>query len=90
LIIILATDPLFQAAALVDTQVYRTRNAPVLLVVPDGNQDLPAVKGVEASAVLSVPALPRPFVPVANAALGAVLAREMTHLWTEQFEGGKL
>jgi glucosamine 6-phosphate synthetase-like amidotransferase/phosphosugar isomerase protein len=90
LIIILATDPLFQAAALVDTQVYRTRNAPVLLVVPDGNQDLPAVKGVEASAVLSVPALPRPFVPVANVALGAVLAREMTHLWTDQFEGGKL
>jgi hypothetical protein len=37
-----------------------------------------------------VPALPRPFVPVANVALGAVLAREMTRLWTEQFEGGKL
>jgi glucosamine 6-phosphate synthetase-like amidotransferase/phosphosugar isomerase protein len=90
LIIILATDPLFQAAALVDTQVYRTRNAPVLLVVPEGNQELPAVKGVDASAVLTVPALPRPFVPVANTALGAVLAREMTHLWTEQFEGGKL
>jgi glucosamine 6-phosphate synthetase-like amidotransferase/phosphosugar isomerase protein len=90
LIIILATDPLFQAAAMVDTQVYRTRNAPVLLVVPDGNQEHPAVKGVDASAVLTVPALPRPFVPVANIALGAVLAREMTHLWTEQFEGGKL
>jgi glucosamine 6-phosphate synthetase-like amidotransferase/phosphosugar isomerase protein len=89
LIVILATDPLFQAAALVDTQVYRTRNAPVLLVVPEGNQSLPAVKGVDASAVLTLPALPRPFAPVANAALGAVLAREMTRLWTEQFEGGK-
>jgi hypothetical protein len=83
LIIILATDPLFQAAAMVDTQVYRTRNAPVLLVVPEGNNDLPAVRGVGASAVLTVPALPRPFVPIANVALGAVLAREITRLWTE-------
>jgi len=90
LIIILATDPLFQAAALVDTQVYRTRNAPVLLVVPEGNQDLPAVKGVDASAILTVPTLPRSFVPVANVALGAVLAREMTHLWTAQFEKGQI
>jgi glucosamine 6-phosphate synthetase-like amidotransferase/phosphosugar isomerase protein len=90
LIIILATDPLFQAAALVDTQVYRTRNAPVLLVVPEGNQNLPAVKGVDASIILTVPPLPRPFVPVANVALGAVLAREMTRLWTEQFEGGQI
>lgn len=90
LIIVLATDPLFQAAAMVDTQVYRTRNAPVLLVVPEGNQDLPAVKGVDASAILTVPSLSRPFVPIANVALGAVLAREMTHLWTAQFERGQI
>jgi len=89
LVIILATDPLFQAAAMVDTQVYRARNAPVILVVPEGNQDLPAVKGVEASATLTLPALPRPFLPIANVALGAVLAREMTRLWSAQFEGGK-
>jgi hypothetical protein len=81
LIIILATDPLFQAAALVDTQVYRTRQAPVLLVVPEGNQDLAVVRGVEPSAVLTVPAVPRPFVPVVNVALGAVLAQEMGRLW---------
>jgi glucosamine 6-phosphate synthetase-like amidotransferase/phosphosugar isomerase protein len=89
LMIILATDPLFQAAAMVDTQVYRARNAPVILVIPEGNQNLPAVKGVEASAILALPALPRPFLPIANVALGAVLAREMTRLWSAQFEGGK-
>ena len=81
LIVILATDPLFQAAALVDTQVYRTRRAPVLLVVPEGNQTLPAIQGVDPSAVLVVPAVPRPFVPLVNVALGAVLAREMDQLW---------
>jgi glucosamine 6-phosphate synthetase-like amidotransferase/phosphosugar isomerase protein len=89
LTIILATDPLFQPAAMVDTQVYRARNAPVLLVVPEGNETLPAVKGVDASAILTLPALPRPFLPIANVALGAVLAREMTRLWSAQFEGGK-
>lgn len=89
LIMILATDPLFQAAALVDTQVYRTRHAPVLLVVPEGNQALPAVRGVDPSAVLVVPAVPRPFVPVVNMALGAVLAQAMAQLW-EQTEDSSL
>jgi len=86
LTVVLATDPLFQPAAMVDTQVYRTRNAPVILVVPEGNQDLLAVRGVDASAILTIPALPRPFLPVANAALGAVLAREMNHLWSKRIE----
>lgn len=86
LTIVLATDPLFQPTAMVDTQVYRTRNAQVILVVPEGNQDLLAVRGVEASAILTVPALPRPFLPVANAALGAVMAREMSRLWSERFD----
>ncbi len=84
LIIILATDPLFQAAALVDTQVYRTRHAPVLLVVPEGNQDLPAVRGVNPVAVLAVPSLPRPFCPLVNVALGALLAQKMSHLWEKE------
>ncbi len=84
LIFILATDPLFQAAALVDTQVYRARCAPVVLVVPEGNQDLPAVRGVEPSAVLPVPGVPRPFVPVVNAALGEVLAEGMARLWEKR------
>ncbi|HSG15003.1 MAG TPA: hypothetical protein VLE70_01615, partial [Anaerolineae bacterium] len=61
LIVVLATDPLFQAAALVDTQVYRTRNAKILLLVPEGNQHLPAVQGVGVEAVWAVPAVPRPF-----------------------------
>jgi hypothetical protein len=81
LIIILACDPLFQAAALVDTQVYRTRNAPVLLVVPRGNENMPAVKGVNATAVFKVPAAPAPFTPVVNAAFGDVFAKEMNRLW---------
>jgi hypothetical protein len=81
LIVILATDPLFQATALVDTQVYRARNAPVLLVVPEGNQNLQAVRGVEASAVLAVPAVPRAFVPVINATFGELLSRHMFRLW---------
>jgi len=80
LIIILATDPLFQAAALVDTQVYRTRNAKILLFVPEGNQDLPAVQGVGAAAVLAVPAVPRPFLPMVNAAIGSILADQMAQL----------
>ncbi len=84
LIFILATDPLFQAAALVDTQVYRTRSAPVVLVVPEGNQNLPAVRGVEPSAVLPVTGVPRPFVPIVNAALGEVLARAMARLWEKR------
>jgi hypothetical protein len=81
LILILATDPLFQAAALVDTQVYRARNAPVLLVVPEGNEDLPAVRGVDATAVLAVTAVPRLFLPMVNAAFGDLLARQMAQLW---------
>lgn len=81
LILVLATDPLFQAAALVDTQVYRTRHAPVLLVVPEGNQNSVAVRGVEPSAVLAVPPVPRPFAPVVNVALGDVLAGTMARLW---------
>ncbi len=84
LIIILATDPLFQSAALVDTQVYRTRHASVMLVVPEGSQDSLTVRGVDPSAVLTVPSVPRPFVPLPNVALGAVLAQEMARLWEEK------
>jgi hypothetical protein len=87
LIVILATDPLFQAAALVDTQVYRTRNAKILLLVPEGNQDLPAVQGVGAAAVISVPAVPRPFLPVVNATVGSILARQMAKLWEDKEYG---
>ncbi len=83
LIFILATDPLFQATALVDTQVYRTRHASVILIVPAGNQDSLVVHGVDPSAVLTVPAVPRPFVPVMNVAIGAVLAQEMARLWEQ-------
>ncbi|MFQ5434381.1 MAG: hypothetical protein ACE5FD_05840, partial [Anaerolineae bacterium] len=84
LIVILATDPLFQAAALVDTQVYRTRHAKIILVVPEGNEDLPAVRGVGASVVLAVTAVPRPFLPVIHAAFGDVLAHQMAQLWEKQ------
>ncbi|MCP4424361.1 MAG: hypothetical protein GY803_07720 [Chloroflexi bacterium] len=84
LIVILATDPLFQAAALVDTQVYRTRHAKIILVVPEGNENLPAVQGVGASAVVAVTAVPRPFLPVTHAAFGDVLARQMAQLWEER------
>lgn len=87
LIFILATDPLFQAAALVDTQVYRTRNAKILLLVPEGNQDLPAVQGVGAEAVLAVPAVPSPFLPVVNATVGSILARQMAKLWEDKEYG---
>jgi len=81
---ILATDPLFQSAAMVDTQVYRTRNAPVILIVPAGNRDIAAVQGVDASHILTLPALPRPFLPIGNATLGAVTAQEMERLWAER------
>ena len=81
---ILATDPLFQSAAMVDTQVYRTRHAPVILIVPEGNRDIAAVQGVDASNILTLPALPRPFLPVGNAALGAVTAQVMERLWAER------
>lgn len=84
LIIILATDPLFQAAALVDTQVYRTRQANVILVVPAGNEGLPGVRGVDAAAVLPVTAVPRPFLPITHTAFGDVLARQMAQLWEKR------
>lgn len=80
LIIILATDPLFQAAALVDTQVYRTRNAPVVLVVPQGNEEAPTLRDVQANAIITLPPCPRPFLPLVNAAFGEVLARQMATL----------
>jgi glucosamine 6-phosphate synthetase-like amidotransferase/phosphosugar isomerase protein len=80
LILILATDPLFQPAALVDTQVYRARNAQVLLIVPEGNQALPTVRQVGAQAVIPVPAVPRPFVPIINAVLGDIIARTLASL----------
>lgn len=76
LIVVLATDPLFQAAALVDTQVYRARHAQVILVVPQGNGHRPDVRGVDAGAVISVPAGPRSFLPVINAAWGSIFAAE--------------
>lgn len=81
LIFILATDPLFQPAALVDTQVYRTRNAPLVLVIPEGNQQSHVVRGVEANAVIAMPAVPRPFTPMVNVALGKILAENMAFLW---------
>lgn len=77
LIVILATDPLFQAAALVDTQVYRTRNAPVILLAPRGNEETATIRDVLAKAVIPLPACPRPFLPLVNAAFGEVLARQM-------------
>lgn len=80
LIVILAMDPLFQAAALVDAQVYRARHAKIILVVAEGNENLPAVRGVGVSTVLAVTAVPRPFLPVVNAAFGDVLARQMAQL----------
>jgi glucosamine 6-phosphate synthetase-like amidotransferase/phosphosugar isomerase protein len=84
LITILATDPLFQAAALVDTQVYRTRHAQVLLVVPEGNREAPAVQGVSPSQILAVPAVPRPFLTVVGATLGRIIARTMDALWDDR------
>jgi glucosamine 6-phosphate synthetase-like amidotransferase/phosphosugar isomerase protein len=81
LVIVLATDPLFQAVAMVDTQVYRVRGAHVILVVPAGNLERPAVRGVGAEAVLTVPPVPRPFTALVNAALGQVLADQMSQLW---------
>ncbi len=81
LVVILATDPLFQTSALLDTQVYRARNAPVMLVVPEGNEGLAVVRGVDATVVLPAPAVPRVFVPVVNAAIGSVLAQSMAALW---------
>lgn len=79
LIFILATDPLFQSAALVDAQVYRTRNAPVMLVIPQGNEDLDTLRGIEPNAVITLPPCPRPFVPLLNAAFGEVVARQMAN-----------
>lgn len=84
LIVVLATDPLFQAAALVDTQVYRTRRAAVILVVPEGNQDSPAVRGVDPSAVLPVGPVPRVFLPLVHAVLGEVCADELSRLWNRR------
>jgi len=84
LIVVLATDPLFRAVALVDTQVYRTRHASVLLVVPEGQETSPDIQGVDPSAVITVPAVPRPFGAIINVALGDVLARQMARLWEEQ------
>jgi glucosamine 6-phosphate synthetase-like amidotransferase/phosphosugar isomerase protein len=83
LILILATDPLFQSAALVDTQVYRARHAQVILLVPEGNEKLPVVRGVDASAVLPVTAVPRPFLPLIHAVIGDALALQMELLWAE-------
>ena len=81
LMVVLATDPLFQAAAMVDTQVYKTRNAHVLLVVPEGSEVAPAVAGLGAAAVLALPTVPRPFAPVIGATFGGLLARRFANLW---------
>jgi glucosamine 6-phosphate synthetase-like amidotransferase/phosphosugar isomerase protein len=75
LVLVLALDPLFQATALVDTQVYRVRNAPVFLVVPQGYEADEAVQGVAALGVWGVTAVPRPFTYLVGAALGKLLAR---------------
>ena len=80
LIVILATDPLFQAASLVDAQVYRARRATVLLVVPEGNEQAATVRGVDAAAIVPLPACPRPFLPLVGAVFGHLLAREAGRL----------
>ena len=54
------------------------------MVVPQGNQDLPAVRGVEASALLALPPVPRPLTPLINATLGEVLARQIATFWDTQ------
>ncbi|MFW6069639.1 MAG: SIS domain-containing protein [bacterium] len=76
LIVILATDPLFQAASLVDAQVYRARQATVLLAVPAGNEQAATVRGVGAAGIVPLPACPRPFLPLVGAVFGHLLARE--------------
>jgi glucosamine 6-phosphate synthetase-like amidotransferase/phosphosugar isomerase protein len=88
IVVILATDPLFQSAALVDTQVYRTRHAHIMLVVPSGNETLPAVASVGAESVVSVCAVPRPFTALVGAALGRVFASEMEALWEPETATG--
>jgi hypothetical protein len=55
-----------------------------VLVVPRGNQHLPAVQGVEASALLALPPVPRPLTPLINATLGEVLARQIAAFWDAQ------
>jgi glutamine---fructose-6-phosphate transaminase (isomerizing) len=75
LVLVLALDPLFQAAALVDTQVYRVRQAPVFLVVPQGYEQDEAVRGVDALGVWGVTAVSRPFTYLIGAALGELLAQ---------------
>jgi glucosamine 6-phosphate synthetase-like amidotransferase/phosphosugar isomerase protein len=75
LVLVLALDPLFQATALVDTQVYRARNALVFLVVPQEYGTDAAVLGVDALAVWEVTAVPRPFTYLVGAALGKLLAQ---------------
>ena len=56
----------------------------MVLVVPEGNQEITAVRGVEPSAVVAVPAVPRAFGPVVNAVLGEMLAQEMARLWEQR------
>jgi glucosamine 6-phosphate synthetase-like amidotransferase/phosphosugar isomerase protein len=80
LIVLLATDPRFWEDALVDAQIYRTRNAPLLVVVPEGSGASRPIRGVGPTAVVEVPRTARPFIPLVNAVFGAVLARELSDL----------
>jgi glucosamine 6-phosphate synthetase-like amidotransferase/phosphosugar isomerase protein len=81
MIIIFATDPEFREEALVDTQVYRVRNAPVVLIAPEKFSRSSAVRGVDPLAVIDVPEVPRPFIPLTNSVIGALFAARMDDLW---------
>lgn len=84
LIVVLANDPLFQAAALVDTQVYRARHAPVLLLVPEGLGRSAGVAGSGATALFDIPPVPRPLSPFASIPFCHLLAQSISRLWTRR------
>jgi len=58
LIIILATDSRFYSSCLLDTSVYKTRNARVILVVQEGDENIEGIRAVNPDKVLVVPKAP--------------------------------
>ncbi len=85
LVIMLATDSRFYNSALLDSQVYNTRNGRIILVTKDKYVGLQGVNEVGASEIIGVPEVPNAFTPFINAVFAQRFVLEYANAIRERF-----
>ncbi len=76
LIIVLATDSNFKLSSLLDSQVYNTRNAKIVLIIQEGEEQIEGVNSVGAYKVITVPKAPNIFTNPSDVVFAQMLATE--------------